>query len=118
MIKTPYRTVYEAFDSSIEDPDITVSTAIDDAKEDYQEVPDEFVEYKYQDKLNDIRKDIDYFKSRLDEAESNEAKEKYMKLISELVDEEKTLLGITTTSQKHELDKQNYVGAKVAQSQL
>ena len=41
----------------------------DEAKQNYEQVPDEFVEYKYQDKLADIRKDLDYFKTRLDEAD-------------------------------------------------
>lgn len=86
------------------------------AEENYEQVPDEFIEYKYNDKLSDIRKDVDYFKGRLDNSESNEAKEKYKKLISELVDQEKELLGIADLAAKKEFDKQQYVADKVAQN--
>lgn len=86
------------------------------AEENYEQVPDEFIEYKYNDKLSDIRKDVDYFKGRLDSSESNEAKEKYKKLISELVDQEKELLGIADLSGKKKLDKQQYIADKVAQN--
>ena len=85
------------------------------ALEDYESVPDEFVEYKYQDKLNDIRKDLDYFKSRLDDAKTGEAKQKYLKLIDDLIDQEKQLMGVISTDEKHELDKSSFVASRVAE---
>lgn len=91
----------------------SVETAIDNAEGKYKTVPDEFVEYKYNDKLADVRKDIDYFKTRLDESESEEAKQKYLKIINELIDEEKKLICVTTTSEKHDLDKKDYVAKQV-----
>ena len=86
----------------------------DEAKQNYEQVPDEFVEYKYQDKLADIRKDLDYFKTRLDEAKSEEAKQKYVKLIGELIEQEKELLSVVSVEDKHKLDKKGYVANKVA----
>ncbi len=108
--------VSESFvDSNInEDPDIDVQNSIDDAEETYEKVPDEFVEYKYQDKLNDLRKDVDYFKGRLDSSESDEAKDKYRKLISDLLDQEKKLMFVTDIKDKHELDKNQYVADRIA----
>lgn len=129
MIKTPYRIVFESFDS---DPDVSievddnvaeqiqnsksspVKNVIASANENYENPPDEFVEYKYNDKLNDVRKDIDYFKTRLDESESNEAKQKYLKILNELIEEEKKLICVTTTSEKHDLDKKDYVAKQVS----
>lgn len=140
-MKSIYRTVFESFDN---DPEIEVdngedaeviadkiedakelqdaeqaadeilSDAAKEAEENYENVPDEFVEYKYQDKLNDVRKDIDYFKTRLDESESEEAKQKYLKIIGELIEQEKKLICVTTTNEKHNLDKKCYVAKQVA----
>ena len=140
-MKSIYRTVFESFDN---DPEIEVDNGedaeviadkIEDAKElqdaeqaadeilsdaakeaekNYEKVSDEFVEYKYQDKLNDVRKDIDYFKTRLDESESEEAKQKYLKIIDELIEQEKKLICVTTTNEKHNLDKKCYVAKQVA----
>lgn len=94
----------------------SIEQSATNALENYESVPDEFVEYKYQDKLNDIRKDLDYFKTRLDEAKTSEAKQKYLKLIDELIEQEKELMGIVSTEEKHELDKNNYVASKIVKS--
>ena len=143
MTKTPYKLVSEAFkvadpeievDNGSEDAkviadkikniedtneaeeaaDSILSDTAKEAEENYENVPDEFVEYKYQDKLNDVRKDIDYFKTRLDESESDEAKQKYLKIIGELIEQEKKLICVTTTNEKHNLDKKCYVAKQVA----
>ena len=108
--------VSESFvDSKInEDPDIDVQDSIDDAEETYEKVPDEFVEYKYQDKLNDLRKDVDYFKGRLDSSESDEAKDKYRKLIADLLDQEKKLMFVTDIKDKHDIDKKQFVADRIA----
>ena len=100
---------YKMLSESLED---TVATA----SENYESIPEDFAEYKYQDMLSDIRKDLDYFKNRLDDSTSEAAKEKYRKIISDLLNQEKELILLDTPEEKQQLDKNRYIGDKVARN--